>query len=221
MSTMPNGPEFSYIRLSSTHAKVTCACGWEDDPVPVSPFDPNEALAAASAVHPRCPAPAKHAARFRHYPSYYMIDGCLCGWCVPIGTGDPEAALVQHVAVAMAGSSTSPSASPSASSSANPSTDWSQIDRGLDLQHELALRAIAWAQADRACDDRAAALTRIEDEIDAHLREGQAPSDIERALLNKLEREKINFQLADQRAQKCDDDFRQVARKLADAMERK
>ncbi|MGB8273714.1 MAG: hypothetical protein WCF16_00410 [Alphaproteobacteria bacterium] len=52
----PPIPEFSYIRLPNNHAKVTCTCGWEDPlgAVPVSPFDPAEALAAASAEHPRC-----------------------------------------------------------------------------------------------------------------------------------------------------------------------
>jgi hypothetical protein len=52
----PPIPEFSYIRLPNNHAKVTCTCGWEDplSPMPVSPFDPEEALAAASAEHPRC-----------------------------------------------------------------------------------------------------------------------------------------------------------------------
>lgn len=49
-------PEFSYIRLPDGKAKVTCTCGWEDPlgPMPVSPFDPREALAAAGAEHLRC-----------------------------------------------------------------------------------------------------------------------------------------------------------------------
>jgi hypothetical protein len=52
----PPIPEFSYIRLPNNHATVTCTCGWTDPlgPVPVSPFDPAEALVAASAEHPRC-----------------------------------------------------------------------------------------------------------------------------------------------------------------------
>ena len=52
----PSIPEFNYIRLPNNHAKVTCTCGWEDPlgAVPVSPFDPEEAFAAASAEHPHC-----------------------------------------------------------------------------------------------------------------------------------------------------------------------
>jgi hypothetical protein len=39
-------------------AQVTCTCGWKEDPMPVSPFDPNEALVGAGSVHPRCTARA-------------------------------------------------------------------------------------------------------------------------------------------------------------------
>ena len=95
-----------------------------------------------------------------------------------------------------------------------------------DLQHELAQKAIAWVLADRICDDHAATLTRIEDEVDAHLRrkypwEEQEPSENEsiRALLAKLEYAKMSFQLADQRAQKRDEEFREAAKKLVDALE--
>lgn len=54
-------PEFSYVRLPGNKATVTCTCGWKDPmgPMPVSPFDPREALAAAQAEHPRCPDPEK------------------------------------------------------------------------------------------------------------------------------------------------------------------
>lgn len=50
-------PEFSYVRLKGGTATVTCTCGWGDPlgPMPVSPFDPAEALAAAAATHPHCP----------------------------------------------------------------------------------------------------------------------------------------------------------------------
>ena len=84
-----------------------------------------------------------------------------------------------------------------------------------DLQRELTQKALAWSRADRICDDISATLTRIEDEIDVHLQNGQTPPD----LLGKLEHAKVNFQLADQRAQKCDEEFRQVARQLADLLE--
>lgn len=54
-------PEFSYQRLPGGKATVTCTCGWQDPlgPMPVSPFDPAEALAAARAEHPCCPDPEK------------------------------------------------------------------------------------------------------------------------------------------------------------------
>jgi hypothetical protein len=52
----PSIPAFSYALLPGNKATVTCACGWTDPlgPVRVSPFDPEEAFAAASAEHPRC-----------------------------------------------------------------------------------------------------------------------------------------------------------------------
>ncbi len=45
---------FSYVRLPDNMSKVTCVCGWEDEPMPVGPFDPEEALVAARAGHPQC-----------------------------------------------------------------------------------------------------------------------------------------------------------------------
>lgn len=92
------------------------------------------------------------------------------------------------------------------------------------LHHELAQRAIAWVEADRICDDRAAALTRVEDEVDARLR-ARCAQDMRNAhvldgeLIAKLKREEVDFRLADQRAQKCDEKFREAARKLVDALE--
>jgi len=55
-------PQFSYVRLLSGRAIVTCTCGWRDPlgPMPPSLFDPAEALAAAAAEHLKCetqPAP--------------------------------------------------------------------------------------------------------------------------------------------------------------------
>jgi hypothetical protein len=100
-----------------------------------------------------------------------------------------------------------------------PSVDWAAVDRNAALQHELALRAIAWVLADRTCEDRSAALTRIEDEIDAHMAGRDDLDDRGRDLHGQLEREKISFHLTDQNAQKCDDEFRQAARKLVAALE--
>lgn len=59
---MNTKPQFSYNRLLSGKAIVTCTCGWRDPlgPMPVSPFDPAEALAAAQAEHLKCETqPAK------------------------------------------------------------------------------------------------------------------------------------------------------------------
>lgn len=47
-------PELSYVRLGGGKAQVTCLCGWKDEPMPVSPFDPMEALVGASSVHTHC-----------------------------------------------------------------------------------------------------------------------------------------------------------------------
>lgn len=49
-------PEFTYVsRVSDQRAIVTCKCGWTEGYAPVSPFDPDEAIASAWGAHPRCP----------------------------------------------------------------------------------------------------------------------------------------------------------------------
>jgi hypothetical protein len=101
-----------------------------------------------------------------------------------------------------------------------PSTNWTAVDRAAGLKHALAVKAIAWVLADRICEDHSAALTLLEDEVGARLPKGQAPNESDRELLGKLEYAKIGFRLADQRAQQCDDEFRQVARKLVESLER-
>jgi hypothetical protein len=114
-----------------------------------------------------------------------------------------------------------------------PSINWATVDRTAHLQHELMLKGIAWVLADRVADDHSAALTRLENEVDEHLPKspvflmvtgttgtlGSAPNEHARELLKKLEHEKIGFHLASQRAEKCDDEFRQAARKLVEALE--
>lgn len=100
-----------------------------------------------------------------------------------------------------------------------PSIDWTTVDRNAALQHELAQRGAAWVLADRICEEHAAALTRLEDEIDSLLPKGSAPSEHVQDLLKKLEREKIHFQLANQLEDLCDDEFRQAARRLVAALE--
>lgn len=130
------------------------------------------------------------------------IIGCTCGWRTPQGVTDSDTAHVEHVALA----------------NLAPSTNWDAVDRTMDLQHELTQKAIAWVLADRICEDHSVTLVRLEEEVGARLPKGQAPTEHARELLGKLEHEKIGFRLADQRAQKCDDEFRQAARKLVAAL---
>ena len=88
------------------------------------------------------------------------------------------------------------------------------------LRRLLAQRAIAWVLADRICDDHSAMLTRVEEEVTTSLQARKATSAQDLALLQKLDREKVGFHLADQRAQRCDDEFRQAARDLVAALEK-
>lgn len=101
-----------------------------------------------------------------------------------------------------------------------PSIDWAAVDHITDLKHELSLKAIAWVLADRVAEDRAAILTRIEDEVAVHLPKGQEPSEHALEMLKTLEYEKIGFRLANQSAEKCDDEFRQEARRLVATLEK-
>ena len=105
-----------------------------------------------------------------------------------------------------------------------PSIDWARVDRTMSLQHALSQKAIAWVLADRTCADRSATLARTEDE--ASLLRGKlanfppsALDQAERDLLAKLERDQIEFRIANQRAEKCDDEFRQAARRLVTGLE--
>ncbi len=100
-----------------------------------------------------------------------------------------------------------------------------------DLERELVRKAVAWVLADRTSDDHEAVLSRVEKEVDEHLRslacvendEHRSVSDREliAVISAKLETAKASFHLADQRAVKCDEEFRQVARKLVEALERR
>ena len=100
-----------------------------------------------------------------------------------------------------------------------PSINWEAVDRIANLQHELSQKAIAWVLADRVTDNHSATLARIEDEIGVHLPKGQAPNAPARELLKTLEYEKLSFKLANQRSEKCDDEFRQTARRLVAVLE--
>jgi hypothetical protein len=108
-----------------------------------------------------------------------------------------------------------------------PSIDWTAVDRMAHLQHELAQKAITWVLADRKADEHSITLTRLEDSI-THTRiedEIELPrqdaigAEHAQALFKQLEHEKISFRLASQHAEKCDDAFRQAARKLVAALE--
>jgi hypothetical protein len=91
--------------------------------------------------------------------------------------------------------------------------DWTKVDQNKALQHELTLRAIAWTLADRQCDDLSAALVNAKIETATPGDTGQDGQ------LAKLERTQNNFQRACRRVEECDDEFRQAARKLVDALE--
>lgn len=112
-----------------------------------------------------------------------------------------------------------------------PSINWIAVDRVAYLQHELAQRGIAWALAEREDEEHSAKLTRLEDEVEAALppKEARAaitgnvelrtPDEHAKELLTQLEYAKIGFQLANQHAEKCIDEFRQAARTLVAALE--
>lgn len=91
-----------------------------------------------------------------------------------------------------------------------PTVDWVRVDQNKALQHELTLCAIAWILADRQCDDLSVALVRAKDKA-------VAPEDPEPNVL--LAGARANFQHACRRVEECDDELRQVARKLVDALE--
>jgi len=98
-----------------------------------------------------------------------------------------------------------------------PSIDWATVDHYAVLQHELTKKALAWVLADRSCEEHSASLARVEDEGRQAILAGYV---IDReSVLARLERAKVYFHLADQLAQRCDDEFRQAARQLVDALE--
>ena len=99
-----------------------------------------------------------------------------------------------------------------------PSINWAAVDRSMNLQHELTLKAIAWTIADRACEESSAALARIEDTC-AVLRGKTDLTATDLDLLSKLEQEKISFQFACRNVERCDDEWKQMARKIVTALE--
>lgn len=96
-----------------------------------------------------------------------------------------------------------------------PSIDWAAVDRTASFQHVLTQKALAWAIADRVCEDQAAVVAGIEDK-DKALHGGKEPELEARA---KLARAKSDFQIACRRVEKCDEEFRQAARSLVALLE--
>lgn len=99
-----------------------------------------------------------------------------------------------------------------------PAVDWARVDRNAAIQHEIALKAIAWVLADRLCEDQSAKLARTEDDADV-LRGKSELNEAERAILARLEREQIDFRLSSQKAERCEDEWKQTARRLVEALE--
>lgn len=90
-----------------------------------------------------------------------------------------------------------------------------RVDREI-LRHDLEQKAIAWARADLDCEDKSAELARAEEAV-ARATATLADHEAGR-LLQVFEQAKIAFHVADDRAQRCDDEFRQAARKIAEAI---
>jgi hypothetical protein len=99
-----------------------------------------------------------------------------------------------------------------------PLINWPRIDRHEALQHELTLRAIAWVLADRTCDDLSATLARAKDAADTITR-NTTPDEHASSLFTRLEGARVNFKQACRQYEECDEEFRQAARKLVDALE--
>ncbi len=72
--------------------------------------------------------------------------------------------------------------------------------------------------ADRICEDHLAKVTHTKAKVDA-LMKSTRPQQSPHQLLGQLERENIDFQLSSRRAEAADDEFRQLARRLTDAIE--
>lgn len=99
-----------------------------------------------------------------------------------------------------------------------PGVDWATVDRNMNLQHELSLRAIAWVLAERACEDCEAKELRTK-EAAAHIHGKAQLDERDRALLATLEGEKKNVSIACRLLEKRDDEFHQTARKLVEALD--
>lgn len=163
--------------------------------------------------------PATHAPRVTGLPigdgavEGPRIVGCSCGWKVPAGVQNSDDAFMQHAA--QCGDLILGHVGLRARlETSTPTPDWA-ADRRISLQYELVGRAIEWVLADRLADDHSATLTKLQDEAKVF---GDRP---DRDLLAKLERAKSAFKKHDQVAQKCDEVFRDAAKRLVEELEKK
>lgn len=186
---------------SATYARITgCACGWK---TPSSATDSDTAFAKhvteTKLIQRRIPGESREALRF--------VDPDVAA-----RIAEDNQRLVDLIRK-HAAHGTPHDLTP-------PTTDWAAIDRMTDLQRELVRKAAAWVLADRIAEDHSASYDRVTKEVEARMRKKTEPNDGDCVLLAKLEHEKIGFHLADQRAQKCDDELRQTARKLVAELEK-
>jgi hypothetical protein len=94
-------------------------------------------------------------------------------------------------------------------------------EHATHLGRELMLKAIAWVLADRICEERSSALTLLEDVAGPLLRPPFRDLSIaELKQLEQLKQAKIDFQSTSQEEDRCNDEFRQTARKLVDTLEK-
>lgn len=213
----PHRPIMSKYDVPPGHVVriVGCECGWTvpDHEKNSDDFWDRHINAGIAEVAPSASTFVRGAPPARpHTPTFAMasaagftrISGCSCGWMVPAHEQNSDTAWSEHAAIAKI----------------SPPDAWASIKHASDLHHDLSQKAIAWVLATRILEDHDAALTRVEDEIDAYLSPGQEMDERGRALHEKLEYEKIGWKLADDRARKCDEEFRQAARKLVEMLER-
>lgn len=146
---------------------------------------------------PKDPPPDRHLPLLTMSGALPQTVGCTCGWRTPRDAHDSDTAYAEHVAIAKLA----------------PDIDWGTADRMDKLRDELMQKAVAWAIADRFCDDCSAALGGIEDEIAGC---GEATP----ALRQKLESADMEFKLSVERAERCNDEFRQAARKIVAELEK-
>lgn len=77
-------PTLDYVHLPDGMAKVVCAdCGWEEEPTRRGPFDPAEAIMAASVEHLHCSSTAR-TTHLKTGERVTIDERCTEGVCVMI-----------------------------------------------------------------------------------------------------------------------------------------